>query len=58
VVLNRQKLTSPAMNCDSTSVKPGGVTWRAEADCTITETKERGSDFFGFTVLDCLLHWS
>lgn len=58
VSLTRQKLTSPAMTCDFTSVKPGGVMWRVEADCTITETMERGSDFFGFTVLDDLLHWS
>jgi len=58
VVLTRQRLTSPAMTCDFTSVKPGGVMWRVEADCVVTETKERGSDFFGFTVLDGLLHWS
>ncbi len=58
VVLTRQKLTSPTMTCDFTSVKPGGVMWRVEADCVIAETKERGSDFFGFTVLDGLLHWS
>ena len=58
VVLTRQRLASPAMTCDFTSVKPGGVMWRVEADCVVTETKERGSDFFGFAVLDGLLHWS
>lgn len=58
VTLTDKKLTSPAMTCDFTSVLPGFVMWRIEANCTIVETKERGSDFFGFTVLDGLLHWS
>ncbi len=56
VILTRSTLTSPFMTCTFSSVLPGGVSWRVEADCT--DGKAKGHEFFGFAVLSELLHWS
>lgn len=60
VRLTRQKLDAGQFTCDFPSVLPGGVMWRVEADCTFKTEKgtERGREFFGFSVIDGLLHWS
>jgi hypothetical protein len=58
ITLTRRKVTTPFMTCDFTSVKPGGASWRVEAACTATATKEKGRESFGFALIGDLLHWS
>ncbi len=58
IVLTRRKLDAGMMTCDLTSVKPDGATYRAEANCVVTQTKERGRELFGFRRVEDILHWS
>ncbi|MBM3548258.1 MAG: hypothetical protein FJX54_15015 [Alphaproteobacteria bacterium] len=54
--LTAKRLDAIVMTCDFTSVLPGGVSHRVEADCVAG--KDRGREFFGFAKLDDRLYWN
>jgi len=57
LVLTAKRLEArTVMNCDFTSVLPGGISFRVEADCEASGQK--GHEFFTFAVLSGRLYWS
>jgi len=46
----------PLMDCEFTSVLPGGVSYRVEATCDAAG--KRGAEFFTFAVLAGKLYWT
>jgi hypothetical protein len=56
IMLTARRLVTDVMACEFTSVLPGGVSFRVEADCIAGA--ERGHEFFGFARIGDRLHWS
>ena len=56
LVLNAKRLDATGlMSCDFTSVLPGGIAFRVEADCE--SGGHMGHEFFTFAVLSGRLYW-
>lgn len=58
IVLTKRNVVTHFMTCEFTSVLPGGVSWRVEAECTATDGKDKAKELFGFALIGELLHWS
>ena len=57
ITLARDGFDTPFLKCTFSSVLPGGVSWRVEAEC-LYDGKDKGHEFFTFAMLDNLMHWS
>src|SRR5260221_12823878 len=56
IVLTQRRLVAAAMVCEFTSVLPGGLSFRVEADCLAGDA--HGHEFFTFARLGGFLQWS